>query len=55
MTSTLPRRDRVDVRLNFVSVKTELIVDVLIVDITKLGAFRVLTVRVDVNTSFDTI
>ena len=55
MTSTLPKRDRVDVRLNLVSEKTELMVEVVTVDGTKLGALGVLTVRVEVKTSFDTI
>ena len=46
----LPVKERVDVRVTFVSMTT-----VLRVEATKLGALRVLTVRVEVNISFDTI
>ena len=46
----LPAKERVDVRVTFVSITT-----VLRVDTTKLGAFRVLTDKVEVNISFDTI
>ena len=45
-----PKSVRVDVRVTCVSMDT-----VLRVDTTKLGALRVLTVRVEVNISFDTI
>jgi hypothetical protein len=43
----LPNKDRVDVRFTLVSEKTALIVDVLTVDMAKLGALSVLTVTVE--------
>ena len=51
LTLLMPKSVRVDVRVTFVSIKTELMFEVLIVDTTKLGALRVLTVRVEVNMS----
>ena len=54
-TLLMPKSVRVDVRLTFVSEKMELMTLAFTVEMTKLGAFRVLTVRVDVNISFDTI
>jgi hypothetical protein len=43
----LPNKDRVDVRFTLVSEKTALTVDVLTVDMAKLGALSVLTVTVE--------
>jgi hypothetical protein len=43
----LPVRESVDMRLTLVSEKIELTVELLMVEMAKLGAFRVLTLMVD--------
>ena len=55
LTLLMPKSVSVDVRVTFVSIEMELTFEVLIVDTIKLGAFRVLTVRVEVNISLATI